>query len=86
MKKKYSLTESQFLKQVGLNVRLCRQGIELSQEDLALKCDVDRSYMGRIERGESNITILTLKKIIDTLGIDLTEFFDIKDKKVSKRQ
>ncbi len=80
MNKKYTADESQFLKQIGSNVRKLRKKIDLSQEDLALKCDVDRSYMGRIERGQNNITVLTLKKIINTLDIEVSEFFKVKAK------
>ncbi|MBE2228871.1 MAG: helix-turn-helix transcriptional regulator [Ignavibacteria bacterium] len=80
MKKRYSVAESHFLKQIGLNVIKYRQRIDLSQEDLALKCDVDRSYMGRIERGENNITIFTLKKIADSLKIEISELLKMNGK------
>lgn len=44
-------------KAIGLRIRKERGEHSLSQDALALACGIDRSYMGRIERGEVNITI-----------------------------
>lgn len=48
----------------------------LSQEEFAKKINIDRTYMCRIESGEKNLTIETLMKICDGLGVSLKEFFD----------
>ncbi|MNP75835.1 anaerobic benzoate catabolism transcriptional regulator [compost metagenome] len=45
----------------------------LSQDTLALVCKVDRSYMGRIERGEVNITVEKLYRIASTLECEPNE-------------
>ena len=58
------------LEQVGSNIRAIRQEQGLSQEALALKADLDRSYLGGVERGERNISIINLKKIADALEVD----------------
>lgn len=53
----------------GLRVRERRKLKKISQEKLALLCNIDRSYMGRIERGEVNVTIeklYELAKALDT--------------------
>lgn len=42
---------------VGQNIRNQRNKLKINQEKLALLANIDRSYMGRIERGEVNITI-----------------------------
>ena len=42
-----------------------RQGI--SQEQLALQADINRTYMGGVERGEENISLLTVLKILSVL-------------------
>lgn len=55
----------------GLKVREQRKLKKLSQERLALLCNIDRSYMGRIERGEVNITIEKIYAIAKALEIDL---------------
>ncbi len=42
---------------IGQLIRFTRESKKISQENLALQCGIDRSYLGRIERGEVNITI-----------------------------
>lgn len=48
----------------------------LSQEDLALLCNIDRTYIGRIERLERKPTIVVLDKIADGLNMELKELVD----------
>lgn len=48
---------------IGQRIRGKRKEKGISQEKLALICNIDRSYLGRIERGEVNITILKLYEI-----------------------
>lgn len=52
---------------IGQLIRKKRKDKEISQEKLALLCNIDRSYLGRIERGEVNITILKLYEISNIL-------------------
>ncbi|MEZ9856382.1 helix-turn-helix transcriptional regulator [Vibrio breoganii] len=58
---------------VGRNLRNKRKGKAISQDKLALISDIDRSYIGRIERGEVNITLDKLYKIAEVLGCDAKE-------------
>lgn len=58
---------------VGAAIRALRIEHELSQEMLALISGVDRSYLGKIERGENNAALLTLLKICDALGLHLED-------------
>ena len=53
----------------GLKVREQRKLKKLSQERLALLCNIDRSYMGRIERGEVNITLEKLYELAEALDL-----------------
>ena len=53
----------------GLKVREQRKLKKLSQERLALLCKIDRSYMGRIERGEVNITLEKLYELAKALDV-----------------
>ena len=48
----------------------------LSQEELALLCGVDRTYIGRIERLERNPSLEVLQKIADGIGISLLDLLD----------
>ncbi len=54
---------------LGQKIRKARLEKNLSQEKLALICGLDRSYMGRIERGEVNITVLKLYEIAQILKV-----------------
>lgn len=58
---------------LGSAIRRIRESKELSQEGLALLADVDRSYVGRVERGTNNAATLTLKRIADALDMTLAE-------------
>ncbi len=61
---------SDLAKALGKKVREARKAKGISQDGLALVCKVDRSYMGRIERGEANITVEKLYQIVESLGCD----------------
>jgi transcriptional regulator with XRE-family HTH domain len=60
---------------IGNRIIELRKERGISQEQLALKANVTRSYMGALERGEKNISVKYLKKIIDALGVDFQTFF-----------
>ena len=54
---------------LGNAIRNCRKSSGLSQEALATDAGLDRSYMGGVERGEHNLTLMNLCKISDVLKI-----------------
>lgn len=58
---------------LGATIRRLRKTRGISQEKLALMADVDTSYVGRVERGDNNVAILTLVKIAEALQITLAE-------------
>lgn len=43
----------------------------ISQEKLALLAEVDRSYVGRVERGDNNVAMLTLARLASALGVSM---------------
>lgn len=55
---------------IGHAIRMCRTDQKITQEKLALLCNIDRSYLGRIERGEVNITVLKLYEIAHILKVE----------------
>ncbi len=54
---------------VGRNIRRLRQERGLSQEDLADEIGVHRTYMGGVERGERNLTLRSLERLAERLGV-----------------
>ena len=68
---------------IGENIRLLRKEKGLSQEQLALRADINASYMGQVERGEKNPTIDVLSKIAAALQTPLEEVVNIHDAKNS---
>lgn len=61
--------DSEFLIKLGKNLRKIREDSNLTQEALSHKAEIPRSQVARIERGEGNPTISTLKRIADILGV-----------------
>ncbi|WP_082930630.1 helix-turn-helix domain-containing protein [Rhizobium bangladeshense] len=60
---------------IGWNVRRLRVDRGLSQERLALEAEIDRSYVGRIERGRENVTVATLEAFARVLSVNVSELF-----------
>lgn len=60
----------------GNRMRVLRAHYGISQEELALKSELNRTYIGDIERGEKTPSLITLSKIANGLGITLKEMFD----------
>jgi transcriptional regulator with XRE-family HTH domain len=65
-----------FLKKLGKRIRYLRLEKKYSQLDLAVKMDNYAEQIGRIERGQLNVSICTLKLIADSLDVDIQELFD----------
>lgn len=61
--------------QVADKIREIRKSRDISQERLALKVDLNRAYIGYIERGERKPSVDTLEKIAKGLGVKLFELF-----------
>jgi DNA-binding XRE family transcriptional regulator len=58
---------------LGDAIRSLRVSKSMSQEHLALLAGIDRSYFGRVERGDNNMAVLTLVKIARALDVTVTE-------------
>jgi transcriptional regulator with XRE-family HTH domain len=57
----------------GENVRKRRRIQEISQEELAYRADLHRTYIGMIERAEKNITLLNMEKIANALEVTIED-------------
>jgi len=60
-------------KRIGATIRALRLKKGWSQDVFADRSGLNRAHVGEIERGESNVTIQTLKIIADTLGVRIVE-------------
>lgn len=61
----------------GERVREIRKDKGLSQEELAHKADLHRTYIGMIERAEKNITLLNIEKIANALEVSMHKLLEI---------
>ncbi|XOZ34194.1 helix-turn-helix domain-containing protein [Halomonadaceae bacterium KBTZ08] len=61
----------------GTNVREIRRARAISQDQLALRAGIDRSYMGRIERGQVNITLEKVYRLAEALDCDVRELLPL---------
>ena len=60
---------------LGRAIRDMRKAQKTSQEELAHRSNIDRSHMGRIERGERNVTALNLLRLADALKVPPSAIF-----------
>lgn len=58
---------------VGNNIKNLRKNMGLSQEQLAELANVHRTYIGMIERAEKNITLVSLERIANSLGVEIKD-------------
>lgn len=65
-------TKNQNLVLLGLQIKEKRKSKGFTQESLAFEAGIDRSYIGGVERGERNISFLTLVNIARCLSCDIS--------------
>ena len=70
------ISDSEILIKFGENVRKLRKLKGISQEELAHRAGVHRTYIGMIERAEKNITLLNIKKITSALEVNIRELMN----------
>ena len=61
---------------VGMRIKELRGKLGISQEELAFRSGVHRTYIASLEVGKRNISIATLEKIVNALEVSFSEFFD----------
>lgn len=65
---------------LGRAVRRLRKGTGYSQESFADRCGLHRTYMGSIERGETNISLDNIERVAKTLGLTAGELLQEADR------
>ena len=71
-----TMADRDILKRFGDRVRELRKGCGWSQEELAQECELDRTYVGGIERGERNVALRNVEKIAAALGVTIAKLMD----------
>ncbi len=72
----YSPAQKEYLLLAGQHFRSLREEQGLSQEALADKCGIERSYLGKMENGVQNSSLLKLKQLADGLGVEPSRLLD----------
>ncbi|WP_315852386.1 helix-turn-helix domain-containing protein [Telmatocola sphagniphila] len=70
-----NLDDQAFLFQLGSRIREIREKKGLTQAELAEKCQLHRTFIGSVERGERNLSILNLRIIARNLRVSLSNLF-----------
>lgn len=63
--------DASVIEELGNRIREKRKALGWTQEELAAKAEIDRSYIGGVERGERNLTFTMLCEICSALGCDV---------------
>lgn len=73
------LTGMNLKEKIGLRIRELRKEQDLSQEGLAYKSEVDRTYVTDVENGRRNVSVEILERLIKALDISIADFFNAKE-------
>lgn len=71
-----NLDEQKFLRELGLRIRKRREDQGLTQEELGKRCQLHRTFIGSVERGERNVSILNLRTIARAVRVPLTSLLE----------
>ncbi len=72
----YAKKDTLFLRKIGHRLRVLRESRGWSQEEFANRCDLHRTYVGSVERGERNVAALNLRLIAKNLDASLSDIFE----------
>ena len=75
-RRKSTLLGAEARKRFGRRLRQLRQEQDLSQEELGGRADLDRNYVGGIERGERNPSLVNICRIAGALGVEVTALLE----------
>jgi len=69
------LAQRRFLKQLGDRIRERRSELGMTQTELGERCGLHRTFIGSVERGERNVSVLNLRVIARILRVPLEDLF-----------
>ncbi len=67
------MNNQEFLKKIGLKLKVIRSLRGMSQDDVVNKLDIDKSYYSKVERGLTNPTLLYMKNLAEILDVNLED-------------
>lgn len=70
---KMNLNDQTFLRQIGDRIRDLRTDRKMTQAQLGEACELHRTFIGSVERGERNVAILSLRRIAKALRVPISE-------------
>jgi len=73
------MTDDTIQKRFGERIRALRQLRRLSQEELAFRAGIHRTYLGGVERGERNPALKNINSLAEALNVTLAELFQLGD-------
>lgn len=79
----FLLMDEDTLRRFGEQLKQLRKNVAISQEDLAEKASLDRTYISLLERGKRNPSLLCLISVASALGVTLSELCKFKYRKSS---
>lgn len=71
-----SMNHTELLKRLGKKIKTLRSRKNMTQNELAIKCEFEKASLSRIESGRTNITVRTLYKISKALDVPIIEMFN----------
>lgn len=71
------MKDEEFLKQLGQKIKEIRQSKGMSQVDVCSRLNMDKTYLSAIENGKQNLSILTLKQILEAMGVNADELIKV---------
>lgn len=77
METTYTIDDKELLQKIGERIRKLRLDAGFSQEKLSFECNLDRTYIGSVERGERNIAVINLNKLAKALSISIANLLEI---------
>ncbi len=79
-----NLDDRHFLQELGFQLRELRLARQMTQEELAQQCELHRTFIGSVERGERNLSILNLRLIARALRVPRAELFAMGSKEAKR--
>lgn len=72
-----AMDNDEFLKKIGLKLKVIRSLRGLSQDDVVNRLDIDKSYYSKVERGLTNPTLLYMKNLSEVLDVKLEDLLNL---------